>query len=157
MKKITLEVTFYVEFYPNGSGAFSTPKSMQRGDITWLQKDNKTAVEVVITSRIPQENIFFYDFQPTGKEVPIDNITTDVKTENMDELLGEGLKKENMDKVPTTPKTTPKKTVAKKTVEKETVAESTPDTNTKEITEEVIEERSVEELFKLDDEEKKDE
>ena len=175
--KKTLEVCYYLEFNPNGSGIVAiNNRVIALGERLFIPKDQK-GVEIIITSQTQQGDIIYCDFQPTGIELPLSEFEQTFGTEALDGKLNDdpNIKKEVMEftSMPTTPTkkatTTKKATATKKATTtkpktqtpKETVVKETPiETPKVEIKKEVVAEYDIKkgEFVEANkDEEKKDE
>lgn len=166
-EKKTLEVCYYLEFNPNGSGVVAiNERDIALGERVFIPKDQK-GVEIIITSQTQQGDIIYCDFQPTGIELPLSEFEQTFGTEALDGKLNDdpNIEKETMEftSIPTTPTkkaTTTKKTTTTKSKTqppKEKVVKETPKV---EVKKEVVAEYDIKKgefVETKKEEEKKDE
>jgi hypothetical protein len=115
-EKKTLEVCYYLEFNPNGSGIVAiSNRDVALGERLFIPKDQK-GIEVLITSQTKQGDVTYCDFQPTGLELPLSEFEQTFGVESLDGKVNDdpSIVKEVMEftSMPTTP--TKKATTAKK-------------------------------------------
>ena len=170
-EKKTLELCYYLEFNPNGSGIVAiSNRDVALGERVFIPKDQK-GVEIIITSQTKQGDIIYCDFQPTGFELPLSEFEQTFGSEALDGKLNDdpNIEKEIMEftSIPNTPTkkaTTTKKTTTTKSKTqppKETVVKETPkETPKAEVKKEVVAEYDIKkgEFVETNkEEEKKDE
>lgn len=163
-EKKTLEVCYYLEFNPNGSGIVAiSNRVIALGERLFIPKDQK-GIEVLITSQTKQGDVIYCDFQPTGLELPLSEFEQTFGVESLDGKLNDdpSIVKEVMEFVsmPTTP--TKKATVTKKATPTKKATTTKPKTQTPkvEVKKEVVAEFDIKKgefVEAKKDEEKKDE
>ncbi len=136
-EKKTLELCYYLEFNPNGSGIVAiSNRDVALGERLFIPKDQK-GIEVLITSQTKQRDVVYCDFQPTGLELPLSEFEQTFDVESLDGKVNDdpSIVKEVMEftSMPTTPTkkattkkattTKPKTQKPKVEVKKEVVAE----------------------------------
>lgn len=163
-EKKTLELCYYLEFNPNGSGIVAiSNRDVALGERLFIPKDQK-GIEVLITSQTKQRDVVYCDFQPTGLELPLSEFEQTFGVESLDGKLNDdpSIVKEVMEftSMPTTP--TKKATATKKTTPTKKTTTTKPKTQKPkvEVKKEVVAEYDIKKgefIESKKDEEKKDE
>jgi len=163
-EKKTLEVCYYLEFNPNGSGIVAiSNRDVALGERLFIPKDQK-GVEILITSQTKQGDVTYCDFQPTGLELPLSEFEQTFGVESLDGKVNDdpSIVKEVMEftSMPTTP--TKKATTAKKATATKKATTTKPKTQKPkvEVKKEVVAEYDIKKgefIESKKDEEKKDE
>jgi hypothetical protein len=163
-EKKTLEVCYYLEFNPNGSGIVAiSNRDVALGERLFIPKDQK-GIEVLITSQTKQGDVTYCDFQPTGLELPLSEFEQTFGVESLDGKVNDdpSIVKEVMEftSMPTTP--TKKATTAKKATATKKATTTKPKTQKPkvEVKKEVVAEYDIKKgefIESKKDEEKKDE
>jgi hypothetical protein len=163
-EKKTLEVCYYLEFNPNGSGIVAiSNRDVALGERLFIPKDQK-GIEVLITSQTKQGDVTYCDFQPTGLELPLSEFEQTFGVESLDGKVNDdpSIVKEVMEftSMPTTP--TKKATTAKKATATKKATTTKPKTQKPkvEVKKEVVAEYDIKKgefVEAKKDEEKKDE
>ena len=163
-EKKTLELCYYLEFNPNGSGIVAiSNRDVALGERLFIPKDQK-GVEILITSQTKQGDVTYCDFQPTGLELPLSEFEQTFGVESLDGKVNDdpSIVKEVMEftSMPTTP--TKKATTAKKATATKKATTTKPKTQKPkvEVKKEVVAEYDIKKgefIESKKDEEKKDE
>ena len=163
-EKKTLEVCYYLEFNPNGSGIVAiSNRDVALGERLFIPKDQK-GVEILITSQTKQGDVTYCDFQPTGLELPLSEFEQTFGVESLDGKVNDdpSIVKEVMEftSMPTTP--TKKATTTKKATPTKKATTTKPKTQKPkvEVKKEVVAEYDIKKgefIESKKDEEKKDE
>jgi hypothetical protein len=163
-EKKTLELCYYLEFNPNGSGIVAiSNRDVALGERLFIPKDQK-GIEVLITSQTKQGDVTYCDFQPTGLELPLSEFEQTFGVESLDGKVNDdpSIVKEVMEftSMPTTP--TKKATTAKKATATKKATTTKPKTQKPkvEVKKEVVAEYDIKKgefIESKKDEEKKDE
>lgn len=161
-EKKTLELCYYLEFNPNGSGIVAiSNRDVALGERLFIPKDQK-GIEVLITSQTKQRDVVYCDFQPTGLELPLSEFEQTFDVESLDGKVNDdpSIVKEVMEftSMPTTP--TKKATTKKATTKKATTTKPKTQKPKVEVKKEVVAEYDIKKgefIESKKDEEKKDE
>lgn len=163
-EKKTLEVCYYLEFNPNGSGIVAiSNRDVALGERLFIPKDEK-GIEVLITSQTKQGDVTYCDFQPTGLELPLSEFEQTFGVESLDGKVNDdpSIVKEVMEftSMPTTP--TKKATTTKNATATKKATTTKPKTQKPkvEVKKEVVAEYDIKKgefIEAKKDEEKKDE